>query len=386
MVSLTAFQTTFQVRASLPSSGLAVPTTSIDWYGADLVTGELIAPLPGVTGPIKSVLGQYATAALQVPIPRAGPERATNDTWTATIDGRTMVVAVLNDVPIWAGIVKKRKRTTDALMGLGCVTLEGYLDERYVTDHPDLNADESTIMGILVSDTINEGIGLQIDSRPTGTVRDRSYYSYDDKTVYSAMTELMAVRGGPEWTIVLDWTDSTHTYVSKTAVIRDRIGDESTSPNAVFSTKGISQTAYTYDEDYSHGMGANHIVATSSGQGEKRPESEPARDEDLFRAGWPRYEYRFTPSTSIKQISTLNAHAEAELERISRGTQSLDLSARAFVYPRLRIDWTLGDDIGYDLIGHGHPDGLSGVARCIGWELDPQTQIIKPILLQEEVR
>jgi hypothetical protein len=149
----------------------------------------------------------------------------------------------------------------------------------------------------------------------------------------------------------------------------------------VFGTPGASEARYTYREDYSAGSGANHIIATSSGEGETRPQSAPARDEDLFTAGWPRWEHRYSPSSSITEQATLDAHAAAALAVMARGSRVLSIAARADAYPVLGTDWAIGDDIGYDLTGHRHPDGLTGVARAIGWELDALAGVAAPILL-----
>jgi len=61
-----------------------------------------------------------------------------------------------------------------------------------------------------------------------------------------------------------------------------------------------------------------------------------------------------------------------------------ELSARWDQYPRLNVDWAIGDDIGWDLVGHGHPDGVQGVGRAIGWTLDTQRGLVRPILLDPQ--
>src|SRR5690606_12554132 len=211
-----------------------------------------------------------------------------------------------------------------------------------------------------------------------------------DATVYSRLRELMGVADGPEWTIDIEWGDATKTWIRKIFRLRKRIGVQSAEPDAVFttgsasavmSTVGASEARYTLREDYSSGRGANHIVATSSGEGETRPQSEPARDEALLASGWPRYEHRYSPSSSILNIETLSAHARAALELMRLGSRTLLITARADAYPVLGTHWRIGDDIGYELQGHGHPQGLTGVARAIGWQLDPKAGTVAPILL-----
>jgi hypothetical protein len=358
----------------------------IAWLGCDLVSGQIIEELQALepAGPLASVLGTYTSANFTLPLPGAP-----RDWEGATTPGRTMLVAVLGSRPVWAGIVLTRKGGTRATVDLPCVSLEGYLDRRYVGDHTWTGQDEVSVIlaGLLGDANSTEGIGFELDCPATGTNRDRTYQDQDDKTVYSACRELMAVEDGPEWTVVLDWTDDTQTAVAKIARARKRLGTAAPAdlPAARFDTQGASSAVYELVEDYSSGRGANHVVAVSSGQGDVRPQSTPARDEDLFDAGWPRWEHRFTPSTSISSQDTLDAHARAALAIMGRGALMLQLTARADAYPQLGADWLAGDDIGVDLLGHRHPDGLSGIGRCIGWELDPKAGLITPTLYTPEV-
>lgn len=183
-----------------PEPGPTVPTTPgvirtrVRWYGADLVTGRLIAPLHDLTGTVSRQLGAATSASLTLPIPRAGPGSVPLTTVEqATEPGRTLVVAVVNDVPAWGGIVVVRRGGTGAVLELGCVTCEGYLDRRYVGDHAFTGVDESTIVTGLLGDAQAEGIGLLLDIPPTGRTRTRTYFDQDDATVLSRLQELMRV-------------------------------------------------------------------------------------------------------------------------------------------------------------------------------------------------
>lgn len=152
----------------------------------------------------------------------------------------------------------------------------------------------------------------------------------------------------------------------------------------VFECPG-SITEYDYTEDYSNGKGANHVVATSSGEGDVRPQSAPARDEAALAAGWPRYEYRYSPSTSIKEVDTLNAHARSALALLRLGSRTLTMTARTSVAPVLGVEWNQGDDIEADVTSDRHPDGFTLVGRAVGYQLDPKADTVTPILLEKDV-
>lgn len=366
------------------------------WYGCDLVSGEIVEELPELrpTGVLERRIGDHTSCSFELPIPLGG-NGAPPPAWRgATEPGRTMIVATLSERPVWAGMILTREGGTDATLKLGTATLEAYLDRRYIETHTFVGADESSsIANDLIGDANDvEGLEMIVDTPPTGQLRDRSYLATDDKSVLRALQELAAVENGFEWTIDLDWTDEDHTAFAKILRVRDRIGaaaDPGTGPTAVFDTfaagvfdaAGASDASYVYSELYDTDRGGNHIVAVSSGQGDIRPMSVPQRAEDLLAIGWPRWEQRFTPSTSITSTDTLNAHAAGRLIVVRDGARALTLKSRADVYPMLGDHWVLGDDVGYNVVGHRHPEGLSGVARAIGWRLDPQRNIVEPMLI-----
>lgn len=372
--------------------------TVVTWYGCDLVSGRIVEELQDLTpsGEVSRLLGAYSSASFSLPVPLSGHGSAPRNWQAATEPGRSMIVAVLAGQPVWAGIVLPRDRGSDATAPIACVSIEGYLDRRYVADHQFVQQDEAAIAASLIGDANIEGIGLVVDAPNTGTLRDRTYFDKDDVTVYSRLQQLSGVINGPEWTIDIEWSDSTQTAFAKVFRLRKRIGVASIQPTAVFTTGsasavlssvGASEARYVLREDWSSGKGANHVVATSSGEGEDKPQSAPARDEALIAAGWPRFEHRFNAGSSITNIATLDGHAQRALELMRRGAQTLSITARADAYPTLGTDWSIGDDIGFELVGHGHPQGLTGIARALGWRLDAQPGTVSPVLLlpgQEE--
>ncbi|WP_162830320.1 hypothetical protein [Amycolatopsis palatopharyngis] len=375
------------VEPARPDVGVASVRQSVTWLGCDLVSGRIIAELPEIQGSVSRVLGTYTSHGLKMPIPIAGPGsfswqgQSLAHIWEqATVPGQTMIVPVVNDVPAAAFIVLTRKGGTGAELQLGTISLEGYLARRYVGDHTWVGQDEASVIAAgLVADAQTEGIDLIVDAPATGTLRERAYQHTDDGTVYQRLTELMDVQGGPEWTIDVDWKDSTRREIAKVFRMRKRIGTPSANPDAVFTTEGSSQATYEHAESYEDGKGANHFRATGSGEGEDRPESSEIDD---ILPGWPRWERRFSPSSSIKDVGVLTDHAVANLGRMRDGAKTWEIAARWDAYPRLGLDWRLGDDIGYELTGHRHPFGVTGTARAIGWELDMQAGIVKPILLE----
>jgi hypothetical protein len=404
-IMTTVFQTytyTIEVQDEPPEPGPVLPPpteavhrTSVTWLSCDAASGKIIDELPDLRGVPSRVLGEITSASLSLPRVLSGPA-ARQGLDAATEGGRVMIVPVVNDILPWGGLVLPTQVGTDTDNTLGCSSLEGYLGRRVAGDHEFVQQDEASVIASALFadaeaiDGVGRGLGLLIDAPPTGTPRDRSYVRKDRKSVFSQLEELMAILDGPEWTIDLEWADASQTTVAKIARVRKRIGVAASTPvvfevtaNSIFASQGGSDATYKYLTDYSDGKGANWIQAYGSGQGVDQPESDPAFDQGLFDAGWMIWERHFQPSSSIVDPEVLNDHAAAELARLRLGTRTWKITARWDVYPMLGVDWNIGDDVAWELIGHGHPLGVTGQGRVVGYQLDLQAGTVDLILAEE---
>jgi len=316
-----------------------------------------------------------------------------------------MLVAVdENDAPIWGGLVYRRLSSESDWATLSLVTLEAYLDRRYINaDVTFTGADQvSEIAKEVIETTLAEGIEFTIDAPYSNWRRDRTYLVDDDKTILSILSELADIDSGIEFTVDLAWTDETNTVLDRIIRIRNRVGTaylgdfgvEADNPPAVFHMPG-SVVGFQYLEDYSTENGANAVVAVSSGEGDTRPESlmNIAAGVVYGHGGqWPRFERRFTPSTSITDQGTLDDHAYSELLETWDGLKELTLEANLDTAPQLHVDWWLGDDVGVQLTGRRFPErmtsdggrvaGYLAVLRVIGWEIDLDARRLKPRLVE----
>jgi hypothetical protein len=362
--------------------GSAVVRTTVEWVACDVKTGNKVAYLHGLTGGISRALGAYTSDTLTIPAPLAGPlalggllDQAIGPDQLPT----RMIVAVINDIPSWAGIIWRVRGGSSATIELGCATPESYLDRRFIGNFSFQQRDQALLAAALIDAVNEEGINLAVDAPLSGVPRDRDYFDDEDATFYQRLTELMDVNNGLEWTIDLDWKTPRKQAVQLIFRARNRIG--STIPRGPLSTRSDAVTEYEVVHDYGKGAGANDVLAYSSGEGEDRPESRHMRNEAALAAGVPRVEHRFTPSTSIRDDGVLDAHAISELFRLDGGTTTLAIQARWNLAPaRLGVDLNLGDNTAYDVLGHMHPTGLSGVGRLVGYRLDLDEGLFEPYL------
>ena len=354
---------------------------TLAWYGCDLKTGGIVEDLPALkpTGALTRKLGDATTLQFELTLGGAPPE------WdAATAPGRSLLVAVdaLTDTPVWAGAVLPRDGGTGQTIQLGAATLERYLDSRFPGTQTLIGADQADICAALVTPALTGGPPLVIDAVDTGVTMNYLTDDGDDKTCLSCLQEVMALEGGPEWTIDVAWNGSHDGFVFPFRV-RAAIGTQTANPEAVFDFPGCV-SGYTLSESYEAGKGATVVTARGEGEGSSRLTSTAHEATALLAGGWPRWEYRYTPSTGLTDPDQLEAHATKSLALMQEGAQVWSIEAVASRAPRLGTDWALGDSVSLNVeTSPRHPQGTALVARCWSWELDPGADKVRPILVEE---
>jgi len=353
------------------------------WYACDATTGGIVEELPGLTaqGAISRQLGGPTTASFNLFLPSAPAD------WVAATEkGRGLLLAVdpATDTPLWSGLILTREGGSSQSLDLQAITPEGYLDRRYVGDLSLIGQDQATVITSVMTAPLSQGLPFVMDAVATGVTMDWISLDADDRTVLSAMQQIMGVDGGPEWTIDPIWADAAHTTIDLAVRVRSKIGTQLAIPEAVFDFPGCV-SAYRLTESYETGRGATVVTARGEGEGEGRLTSAAQVATALEAAGWPRYVYRWTPASGITDPTQLTAHAARALTLMGTGSSVWTLEATASRAPRLGRDWALGDTVSVDIATSArHPDGAATVARAWSWELDPSSDGINPILVEEE--
>ncbi|NUP23598.1 MAG: hypothetical protein HOZ81_47590 [Streptomyces sp.] len=354
------------------------------WYGCDLRTGGIVEDLPSLKTPALSRrLGQFTTAQFDLQLGGAPPD------WVAaTAHGRSALVAVdtLTDAPIWAGSVLRRSRGSSLTSTLSCATLEAYLDRRYTGTRTLTGADQAMVIETLATNLLTNAPPFIIDAPPTGVSMDYSVLDSADRTVLSALQEVMGMDGGPEWTVDVEWADASRSAFRFPLRVRPRIGTQTTEPEATFDFPG-SVSAYTQEESYEDGKGATAALARGEGEGDARLSSTSYVATDLLASGWCQYVHRYTPASGLTDPAQLNSHAAAALALMKTGASAWSVTGVASQAPRLGTDWGIGDTVRLEVapgISPGHPEGASVTARAWAWDLDVANDQITPILVEED--
>lgn len=361
----------------------------LSWLSVNANDGSIIADLPTLTvdGALKQTLMRYESQTAKLPTwDPADPSTMPPPNWkTATRPGAVFLVALgepeenePRGLPLWGGLVIRRNRVAGAGVAMSLVTAEAYFDRVYLGDEPFINEGQNQIVKQLIekyattTSSTMRGLPIRVEViGGDGTLRDKTTWTdASDKTLYSALEAFSGIIGGPEWTVRWEWVDERQLGLVLT--VSDRIG---TAPPA-----GLGAAAQFYlpgsvldaelIEGYGADEGANDVMAVSSGVEDARPQSPHQTNTTDQR---PRFEYRWTPSTSIKEVSTLTSHAQRALAAMKDGTLALALTANREEGPKLGRDWNIGDDIGFSIEAPEFPGGLTGTARCVGWELTDTT-------------
>lgn len=360
---------------------MAAAAYGLAWYGCDLRTGGIVEDLRSLkpTGALSRKLGDSTT--LQFDLTLAGAP----DDWAAAVaPGRSVLVAVdtYTDIPIWAGAVLPREGGSAPTVTLGAATLERYLDSRFPGTQTLIGADQASVISALVNPALTDGPPFTIDAPATGVVMDYLTSDGDDKSILSCLQEIMGLDGGPEWTIDVAW-NATHSGFQFPLRVRPAIGTQNSTPEGTFDFPGCV-ASYTLSESYEAGKGATVVIARGEGEGSSRLTSTSHAATVLLAAGWPRWEYRYTPATGVTDPDQLDAHAAQSLGLMAQGAQVWSIEAIASRSPRLGRDWSLGDTVRMVVeTSPRHPQGVDVVARCWSWELEPGTDRVRPILVQE---
>ena len=350
------------------------------WLATEARTGKIITDLSllDVTS-VKRTIGQYESATATLPVAAkfapAGWQRA-------TMEGATILWLLADNpndpargIPVVGLMINRTSPDDSDTLKLDLATLEAYLDRRYVGDKTYVQVGQNNIIADLINSYVLDGSGgvnglpIRVQTSGPGALRDRTYLDIDDKTVYSVMTSLSGVIGGPEFTIGGEW-QSNPERITPVIFVADRIGSAVTPgllPSTTFEMPG-SVTSFKMVRDFSSGKGATSVIAVSTANGNVRPQSPAQVSAQNER---PSFEMRYTPSTSITDIDTLTSHAKSALGNLAQGAISVALASIDSVGTRLGVDWSLGDDIGF-VIGSdvpAFPNGLTGRARAISWML-----------------
>ena len=339
-------------------------------------TGRAITELPGarLSGSISHIMGRADAATLQIPITDRLPPL-----WeVATQPLRAVLAAIVESrggtYVIWGGWIDKRTYGSGDLIELGLQPAEGWLARNYITAGEYKNLPYTQIARKIGLDRLVQEFSGSVEELP-GRYGDRTYTSDQDMTCLTGLQNLMASRGGCEFTT--RWSLSEGGSLEFTAIVADMIGTLS-------NPRLLSRGKWSMVEDYTDGKGATIFTGTANREGDERY-MYTLQAEIYLGANYLIIERRWAPDTGSKTPEIINGYVLDAMERQRNGTisYSVELNIDDCIPTR---DFDIGNQIEIDLYNPDLPEVNRTLrSRLLGWVADPdpvsgQITTIKPIL------
>lgn len=358
----------------------------ITWTSYDAKTGVPIEELPGlrITSSISHIIGRGDQATAVLPITDRLPDR-----WRiATDPGRAVIAGVIeqgnrleDSLVLWAGWVSRREYGDSSEITLQLQPAEEWLARNYIGNMTFSQVSETSIVRSLGLNSLASQFHGWVEEVPSPRLRDRTYTSDQDKTMLSAMQDLMRVIDGPEW--ATEWRIDSTGRLCLVGLTASTLGRRTSSPSLL-----ISRPHWTRSEDYSDGRGATIFTGVATREGDDRVVVS-RRADDLISQGYLELERRWQPDTGATSAPIISQYVDAAVAAQSLGTITYSLSVHlSDVIPGR--DFGLGDDVAIDLYNPDLPGAdLSLTMRILGWVADPdpisgEIVNITPILYNEE--
>jgi hypothetical protein len=345
---------------------------ALTWYVCDLKTGVVLNTLPlHVTGTVERTVGAPSTLGVRLDVHDA---RCPAD-WEALLDKRRTMLVLDDDGAPLVGYRIVFYTPGEPELPITLKSLESIPERTFCRDHEFYEStptvpgtDEADVAAALLYDEVVPGWGFELLVTQTGKTADHSYTFQEDRTVASALADLMDTEGGPEWTIRLRWESPAQRRIIKTIQIGPRVGD--VLPSTIIDNKYLDSRKRVVSADVDDL--AVRVIATSDGSGSDRPMSDPWVDQDALDAGVPPWEAR-VHVTGVEDPAQLDRVAEAGLRQRWNGvtTWELVLASTEEGCPRPGRDFDAGDTVVLQSKPTAHdPAAWDGSARLIGWRAD----------------
>ena len=336
---------------------------------ADLLSNTVIAELP-LTG--VSFTQQLNTAgSFSGHLLLSGVNAYEMNVGAGTTPARTAIYVDRDGVLIWGGIIWARDyNSASQTMTLQAREFESYFEHRRITTTQAFtNVDQLTIVRTLLNNAqavTNGNIQLQVGSETSGVLVSKTYYSYEYKTVFSAIQDLSKSDTGFDFNVYV-YYDSNGNPAKLFRLGYPRFGQAysaTSTTQAVLDLPSGNIIEYEYPEDGS--LVANTIYAIGAGSNEGKLIA-VATDGTKIADGWPLLEDQANYSDITDATLLLNL-ATSQVTGVSYPPVTIKASIPTYVDPILGT-YEIGDDIRIRITDDRFPTGLDTYYRLVGYNV-----------------
>jgi hypothetical protein len=345
-------------------------TTTYRYLFADVLTNQINAELP-LTG--VSFNQQLNTAgSFTGHLLLSGVDAAGLNVSSGTQPGRTALYVDRNGVLVWGGIIWGREyNSTTQILTFQAREFLSYFERRRITNTnvytgiDQLAIAQSVVAG--AASATNGDIGLLYNQDPgstiiSGVLVNRTYYSYELKTVLSAVQDLSKQSSGFDFEISVYYdgngnpAKSFNTYYPRAGIAYD--STSTTTP--VFELPSGNIVEYTYPEDASIAVNTLYAIGAGSNEGKLIA---AASSTTALSAGYPLLEDQANYS-DITDASVLGNLAVGQITAVAFPPTTLKVIAPPYINPVFGT-YEVGDDIRIRLFDNRFPTGLDAIYRLI---------------------
>lgn len=332
---------------------------------ADLRTNSIIAEL-NMTG-VSFTQTLNTAGTMQGHILLSGVNSAAANVSAATIPARCAIYVDRDGVLVWGGIIWQREyNSTSQQLSITAQEFESYFGRRRITTTQSFtNQDQLLIARTLVNNmqaATGGSIGIAVGNELSGILVNRTYYSYELKTVLSALQDLSQQTTGFDFNIQVAYDGGGNpTKTLKLSYPQSGTRWSATNQSApVYEFPAGNVVEYSYPEDGSTAANTIYVSGAGSNEGKLLVTS---TDAAKITAGWPLLEDSINYS-DITDQAVLTSLGSGKIAAVSYPPTTMQIVAPPSQDPILG-SYTIGDDIRVRITDDRFPTGLDATYRLM---------------------
>ena len=335
---------------------------------ADLLTNQVLAELPLTGVNFSQQLNAAGTFTAKIQL--SGYDAYKLNVANATIPARTAIYVDRNGVLIWGGVLWHRLYTSkDQTLTLTAREFESYFERRRITADTILSGvDQLAAVQTIVNNAqnaTNGSIGVAVGTETSGILVNRSIYSYEYKTVFSAIQDLSRSSTGFDFNITVSY-DVNKNIVKTLKLGYPRYGKvySSTSASALVFDFPDNIVEYEWPEDGS--IAANYLYTLGAGSNPGKL-SYTAFDGTKIAAGWPLLEEQANYS-DVSDLTLLTGLGNGQVAVVSYPPTTIKITIPADQDPMLGT-YSIGDSARVRILDDRFTSQLDSIYRIIAFSI-----------------
>ena len=335
----------------------------------DLLSNTVIAELP-LTG--VNFTQQLNTAGtLSGHLLLSGVDANAMNVAAGTIPARTGIYVDRDGTLVWGGIIWSRNYVSSGqTMTIQAREFESYFERRRITSTVAFtNTDQLSIVQSLVTTAqaaTNGNLGITVGSETSGVLVSRTYYGYELKSVFSAITDLSKSNTGFDFNIYI-YYDSNGNPARQLRLGYPRYGkvySSTSTTQAVLDLPAGNIVEYEYTED---GItSANTVYGLGAGSNEGKLISTQQNATQITN-GWPLTEEQANYS-DITDATLLSNLTLSQANTISTPPITMKVAITTYNDPILG-SYEVGDDIRVRITDDRFPNTLDTYYRLVAYNV-----------------